>query len=111
MAKSRPVKILRLFFDESDRYRGKPLYDAILATCREMRIAGATVFRGFEGYGETTEIHRHRILAHDQPIVIVVVDSAESIVRLTPRVEAMMGTGMIAISGAEAIRVEAAEVL
>jgi PII-like signaling protein len=109
MPQPKPVKILRLHFGESDRYDGTPLQEAILAKCREMRIAGATVFRGLEGYGETAEIHRHRFLAHDQPLVVVIVDSAENIARLTPEVEAMMSTGRIAVSDAEAIRVEAVQ--
>ena len=46
------AKLLRLHFCESDRYHGKPLYEAIVDRCRELQIAGATVFRGLEGYGE-----------------------------------------------------------
>ncbi|MGH9662896.1 MAG: DUF190 domain-containing protein, partial [Bryobacteraceae bacterium] len=69
MPQPKPVRILRVYFGESDRHDGKPLQDAILAKCREMRTAGATVFRGLEGYGETAEIHRHRFLTHDQPVV------------------------------------------
>lgn len=36
----------------------KPLYEAIVTKCREMKIAGATVLRGLEGYGGSTEMHR-----------------------------------------------------
>ena len=53
------AKLLRLHFGESDRYKGKPLYEAIVNRCKELKIAGATVIRGLEGYGETAEIHRH----------------------------------------------------
>ena len=40
-----PAKILRLHFSEHDRYRGKPLYEAVVEKCRELHIAGATVYR------------------------------------------------------------------
>lgn len=98
-------KLLRLHFTESDRYNGKPLYEAIVNKCREMDIAGATVFRGLEGYGEKAEIHRHHFAAHDQPIIVVIVDAADRIQELIPIVQGMMETGVIAVSDVEMIRV------
>ena len=61
-----------------------------MAKCREMKIAGATVFRGLEGYGETGEMHRAHVVGHDQPILISIVDTAENIARLIPVIEQMM---------------------
>lgn len=100
------AKLLRMHFGESDQYNGKPLYEAIVNRCRELKIAGATVFRGLEGYGETAEIHRHHLVRKDQPIVVTVVDTPENLARLIPEVEEMMDTGMIATSDVEYIRVE-----
>ena len=71
-----------------------------------MKIAGATVFRGAEGFGESAEIHRERMLTHNLPIVVTIVDSAETIGRLVPVLEEMIDTGLIAISDVEAWRVE-----
>jgi uncharacterized protein len=104
-----PAKLLRLHFTERDRYQGKPLYEAIVEKCRELKIAGATVFRGLEGYGETAEIHRSHVLKHDLPIVIQIVDTAESIQRLVPIVEEMMDKGLIAISDVSANRIQKAK--
>src|ERR1035441_9601338 len=78
------AKLLRLHFGESDRYHGKPLYEAIVNRCRELRIAGATVFRGLEGYGETAEIHHHHLIKKDQPVVVTIVDTPENLGRLIP---------------------------
>ena len=100
------AKLLRLHFSESDRYQAKPLYEAIVNRCKELAIAGATVFRGFEGYGETAEIHRHHLIKSDRPIVVTIVDTPENVVRLIPELEEMMDTGMIATSDVECIRVE-----
>ena len=100
------AKLLRLHFSESDRYQGKPLYEAIVERAKELRIAGATVFRGLEGYGETAEIHRHHLIKKDQPIVVTIVDTAENVQRLVPELEKMMDTGMIATSDVESIRIE-----
>ena len=101
-----PAKILRVHLSEGDKHNGKPLYEAIVAKCQELKIAGATVFRGLEGYGETAEIHRHHVVAREQPIIIVVVDREENIRRLKPAVEEMMETGVIAMSEVGMIRIE-----
>jgi PII-like signaling protein len=100
------AKLLRLHFCESDQFNGKPLYEAIVSRCRELKIAGATVFRGLEGYGEKAEIHRHRLIGKDQPIVVTIVDTPENLGRLIPEVEEMMDTGMIATSDVEYVRIE-----
>jgi PII-like signaling protein len=101
-----PAKLLRLHFSEEDRYRGKPLYDAIVQKCMELRIAGTTVFRGLEGFGDTAEIHHSHLLVHDLPIVIQIVDTDENIRRLVPIVEEMMDKGLIATSDVAIKRVE-----
>jgi PII-like signaling protein len=100
------AKLLRLHFGEGDRYNGKPLYEAIVNRCLELKIAGATVFRGLEGFGETAEIHRHHLVRKDQPIVVTIVDTEENLARLIPEVEEMMDTGMIATSDVEYMRME-----
>jgi len=53
MQSSYPAKLLRIHISEGDRFQGQPLYEAIVAKCRELKIGGATVFRGLEGYGES----------------------------------------------------------
>jgi PII-like signaling protein len=101
-----PAKLLRIHITEGDRFQGRPLYEAIVARCREMGIAGATVFRGHEGYGETAEIHKSRVASHDRPILVTIVDSAENVNRLIAVVEAMMDTGLLALSDVTAVRVQ-----
>jgi PII-like signaling protein len=106
MRTTKKAQLLRLHFGESDQYNGKPLYEAIVNRCKELKIAGATVFRGLEGYGETAEIHRHHLIKKDQPIVVTIVDTPENLGRLIPEVEEMMDTGMIATSDVEYVRIE-----
>ena len=95
-----------MHFSEADRHEGKPLYEAVVDRARQLGIAGATVFRGVEGYGETAELHRAHLLRRDQPIVVTIVDTAENIARLIPEIETMMDTGLIATSDVECIRIE-----
>ena len=108
MQPAQAAKILRIHISESDRDRGKPLYEAIVAKCRELKISGCTVFRGLEGYGETAEMHRAHLVHSDRPIVITVVDRAENIERLIPVVAEMIDTGLIATSEVQMIRVQKA---
>jgi PII-like signaling protein len=106
MSQTLPAEILRIHISESDRHQGRPLYEAIVAKCRELEIAGATVFRGVEGYGETAEMHRGHLVHSDRPLVVTVVDRAENIQRLIPAVAEMMDTGLMARSTVEMIRVQ-----
>ena len=99
-------ELLRIHISESDRWQSKPLHEAIIAKCRELKIAGASVFRGLEGYGETAELHRSHLVRSDRPILITIVDSAENIQRLIPVVADMMDTGLMATSTVEMIRVQ-----
>jgi PII-like signaling protein len=101
-----PAKLLRIHISEADRFQGKPLYEAIVATCRELKIAGATVFRGLEGYGESAEVHKSHLTRHDQPIVISIVDTDDNLRRLVPVVEEMMDTGLMAVSDVRVVRVQ-----
>jgi uncharacterized protein len=105
MQSYQPAKLLRLHVSESDRHQGKPLHEAIIEKCRELKIAGATVFRGVEGYGEAAEIHRLHLLGHDLPIVVQIVDAPDNIERLLPVIEDMLDKGLIAISDVRALRI------
>jgi uncharacterized protein len=106
MPVGKPAKLLRIHLSEQDSYRGKPLYEAIVDKCRELEIAGATVFRGLEGYGVSAEIHRSRLVGGDAPIVVTIVDTAENLTRLVPVVEEMMDKGLMAISDVKVLRVQ-----
>ena len=100
MPELRPAKLLRVFL------AGGKLHEAIIAKCREMQIAGATVLAAQEGFGGGPDIHRARLLSHDRPLVIHIVDSGDKIARLVPEIERMLGTGMLAVSDVQLLRVQ-----
>src|SRR5947209_19506848 len=106
MRQAQPAEILRIHISESDRHQGKPLYEAIVAKCRELKIAGATVFCGVEGYGETAEIRRSHLVGSNRPIIVTIVDNSENIQRLIAVVAEMIETGLMATSAVQMIRVE-----
>jgi PII-like signaling protein len=90
---------------ESDRWHGKPLYQAIVERVREEGLAGATVLRGIEGFGADSRLHTARILrlSADLPVVIEIVDSAEQIERILPILDEMVGEGMVTLERVEVI--------
>jgi uncharacterized protein len=99
------ARMLRIHFGEDDKWLGKPLYEAIVVKCRELDIAGATVFRGIEGYGASTLIHKkHLLWSSDRPIMVSVVDTEQNIKKLLPVLDEMVAEGLIAMSEVEVIR-------
>jgi hypothetical protein len=100
------AKMLRIHFGENDKWNGKPLYRAIVEKSRELDIAGATVFRGIEGYGASTLIHRSHLLSFssDAPIMVSIIDSEDKIQKLLPFLDEMFGEGLIAMSEVEVIK-------
>jgi uncharacterized protein len=99
------AKMLRIHFGEDDKWHDKPLYEAIVLKCRELDIAGASVFRGIEGYGASTLIHKqHFLRSSDRPIMVSVIDTEEKIKTLIPALDEMVDEGLIAMSEVEVIR-------
>jgi PII-like signaling protein len=99
--------MLRIHFGEDDKWDDRPLYRAIVEKCRELDIAGATVFRGIEGYGASTLIRRpHHLLSfsHDAPVMVSVIDTEEQIRKLLPHLDQMLTEGLIASSEVEIIK-------
>jgi PII-like signaling protein len=92
-------QLLRIFIGESDKWKGRPLYEAIILKAREMGIAGATMLRGLMGYGANSRIHTAKILrlSEDLPIVVEIVDGREKISALLPLIEEMVGDGLITL--------------
>lgn len=102
--------LLRIFVDEHDRSGAQPLYAAVMELLRKSGVAGATVFRGIEGYGGHREIHVARVLAWrpNLPIVIEVVDDPPVIAALIPQLHTMIEEGLITTEGLRYQRIAAA---
>src|SRR5262245_12483265 len=96
-------KLLRIFVGEADRWHGKPLYEAIVLEARKRGLAGATVIKGFMGFGAHSRIHTAKLLelSQDLPIVVEIVDAPEKIEAFMPDLEQRVGDGLIAHDRAE----------
>lgn len=98
--------LMRIFIGEGDRFEHKPLYEALVELLRKEGFAGATVLRGVCGFGANRVYHTQKLLdlSADLPLVVEVVDSQEKIDSIMPRIDAMMGGGMITLEKATVIR-------
>ena len=88
---------LRIYIGESDTWKGENLYSAIVLKAREMKLAGATVFRGIMGYGANSHIHTTKVLrlSEDLPVLIEIVDTEENINRIMPFIQETVRQGMV----------------
>jgi PII-like signaling protein len=97
---------MRIFIGETDKHKGKLLYHELVETLRNEKIAGATVLRGIGGFGAKSHMHSANLLSltHNLPIIIEVVDSTENIDRVLPKIENMVGDGLITFEKVQVIK-------
>ena len=102
--------LLRVFVGESDRWEGKPLYEAIVGKARELNLAGATVLRGVMGFGANSRLHTSKILrlSEDLPMVVEIVDGKEKIDALLAEVDERVTEGMVTLERVQVIKYRAA---
>ena len=100
------AKLLRIFIGEDDRHGRQPLYEAIVLLARTEHLAGATVLRGPMGFGHSSRLHTSKILrlSEDLPIVIEIVDSADKIDAFLPKLEAIMGSGLVTLEKVQVLQ-------
>ena len=100
------AKLVRIFVGESDTWRGKKLFDAIVESLRANDMAGATVYRGIAGYGAHRRAHKESrmSLSSDLPVMISVVDDEAKIRAYLPILEQMVQEGLVVLSDVNVIK-------
>lgn len=100
-----PAKLLTIYIGEGMQWQGKSLYHALVMKLKEAGIAGATVIRGVEGYGEANRLHTTRLLdlSADLPVIVEAVDQAEKIEKVLPEIQAMVSRGLITLADVQVI--------
>lgn len=91
--------LMRIHIGESDKWHGKPLYEAIVEMLRKEGFSGATVLRGVAGYGGSSVYHTDKILrlSQDLPIVLEVIESTERVEQILPRLDEMVDGGLVTL--------------
>ena len=101
-----PSARLTVYVGEADQTRHRPVYTEIVHLAHAAGLAGASVFRGFEGFGRSSHIHTTRILSlsQDLPVAVVIVDTEEKIRAFLPQVEEIVTAGLITVEQVEVVR-------
>lgn len=102
------AKQVRILIGETDRYQGKPVFEAILLAARERGLTGATVFRGFMGYApNTSRVSNDRIeaLAENLPVVIDIIDEEDHVHNFLPFLKQVIKAGIVICSDVESERI------
>jgi PII-like signaling protein len=91
--------LMRVHIGESDKWHGKALYEALVELFRREGLSGATVLRGVGGYGSTSRYHTDKILrlSQDLPIVVEVVEDSQRVEEILPKLDEMIGGGLITL--------------
>ncbi|GAA2434482.1 DUF190 domain-containing protein [Streptomyces mauvecolor] len=97
---------LTIFVGESDLWHHKPVYAEIVHRAHAAGLAGASVFRGIEGFGASSLIHTQRLLSltEDLPVAIVVVDHEKRVRDFLPQLDELVADGLVMLDDCEVIR-------
>ncbi|MBI2431573.1 MAG: DUF190 domain-containing protein [Candidatus Hydrogenedentes bacterium] len=91
------AELLRIFVGESDKRHGRPLYELLVEEARKRGMAGATVVRGYLGFGANSRIHTAKILrlSEDLPVIVEIVDTTERIEEFIPVLDDWIQEGLV----------------
>ena len=97
---------LTIYIGESDRHGHTPLATEIVQRAHAAGLAGASVFRGVEGYGASNHIHTTRILSlsDDLPMAIVIVDRPEAIESFLPHLDELIDEGLVVLEDIHVVK-------
>jgi uncharacterized protein len=97
---------LKIYLGESDRFHGKPAYQAVVEHLRARGFWGATVTRGIYGYGKRSLLHSASVLrlSEDLPLIIEAVETEKKVLEIVPELSAMVKGGLITVEDVKVLR-------
>ncbi|MER6283179.1 DUF190 domain-containing protein [Streptomyces sviceus] len=97
---------LTVYIGENDTWHHKPLYAEIVHRAHAAGLAGASVFRGIEGFGASSRIHTSRLLSlsEDLPVAVVIVDTETRVREFLPQLDELVTEGLVTLDDCEVIR-------
>lgn len=96
---------LSVFVGENDTWHHRPLYSEIVHRAHAAGLAGASVFRGVEGFGASSLIHTLRLLSlsDDLPVAVVIVDTEPRVRAFLPQLDELVTEGLVTLDDCEVI--------
>lgn len=106
-----PAARLMILMDEDRTWNHKPLVDEIVRRAHRAGLAGASAFRGVEGFGASGLVHTSRILdlSDKLPTMVLMVDSHDKIEQFLPQLDELNIGGVITIDDVEIVGSDMAE--
>jgi PII-like signaling protein len=100
------AQMMRIFLSEEDRWKNKPLHEALVEAMRANDLAGVTVYRGILGYGAHRRVHKDKPLLHPHhaSIMLSAIDTAEKLRAFLPIVDQMVAEGLVVFSDVDIIK-------
>ncbi|MER7772811.1 DUF190 domain-containing protein [Kitasatospora sp. NPDC096140] len=100
-----PALRLTVLVGESDRWHHRPLYSEVVHRARAAGLAGASVFRGIEGFGASSLVHTTRLLSlsEDLPVAVVIVDEEERVRAFLPQLDGLVAEGLVLLDRCEVV--------
>ena len=106
MSLSGPALRLTVFVRGDDQWHHRPVYSEIVHRAHQAGLAGASVFRGIEGFGAGARIHTSRLLslAEDLPAVVIIVDEEAKVRAFLPQLDELVTEGLVILDPVEVVR-------
>ena len=103
----RDAMLLRIFFGENDKYKGRPLYEAIVqrgarSPSSPARPCCADRWASANRAGCTRR--RSCDLSEDLPLIVEIVDTEEKIKAFLPMLDPMMGSGLVTLEKVQVLQ-------
>src|SRR6185312_15113474 len=101
-----PAQMMRIYVSEEDRWKNKPLYQALVEAMRANDIAGVTVYRGILGYGAHRRMHKEKPLlsSHHGSVMLSAVDTNEKLHAFLLIVDEMVQEGLVVFSDVDIVK-------
>ncbi|HEY7593148.1 MAG TPA: DUF190 domain-containing protein [Actinophytocola sp.] len=96
---------LSIVVGQSDVWHHRSLYIEIVHRAHQAGLAGASVFRGIEGFGASSVIHTQHLLRmnDDLPVLIVIVDDEDRVRRFLPELAELAISGLVTLDKVDRI--------
>jgi PII-like signaling protein len=97
---------LTVLIGVADQFHHRPLYSEIVHRAHQAGLAGASVFRGIEGFGRSSHIHTTRLLSlsEDLPVAVVIVDAADAVRAFLPQLDELVTDGLVLLDEVEVVK-------
>ena len=97
--------LMRIYVAESRRHEHRETFRVVVEALAAAGLAGATVFKGIEGFGSNGVVSSERVVdaVADLPVLIEVVDDERKIRGFLPTLEAILDHGFVTLERVQTI--------